>query len=50
LLSSKRIVQINEENESCIKRFELQIRFSTFLAHISSKEAAELARKGPEFP
>ncbi len=49
LLSSKRFLQ-NEENETCGTTEDFKIRLCSFLAHNSSKEATELARKGPKFP
>jgi hypothetical protein len=50
LLSLKPFLQKNEENESCRKNLDLQIRFYSFLVHDSSKEAMELAKKSPKFP
>jgi hypothetical protein len=50
LLSLKRILQKNEENKSCRNTLDIQIWFCSFLVHDSSKEATELARKGPKFP
>jgi hypothetical protein len=50
LLSLKRVLQKNGENESCRKTLDLKTRFSSFLVHDSSKEATELAKKGPKFP
>jgi hypothetical protein len=50
LLYSKFFIQNIEENESCRKTLALQIRFSSFLVHISSKEATDLAKNGPKFP
>jgi hypothetical protein len=38
----------NEEIKSCQKTSDRQIRFCSFLAHDSSKEAMELANKGPK--
>jgi hypothetical protein len=49
LQSSKRIPQKNEVNKSCRTTLDLQIWFC-FLVHDSSKEATELAKKGPTFP
>jgi hypothetical protein len=42
LLSSKRILQKNEENKSCRKTSDLKFGFCSFLVHDSSKEAEEL--------
>jgi hypothetical protein len=50
LLSLKRILQKNEEDKSCRKTLDLQIRFCSFFVHDSSAEATELARKSPTFP
>jgi hypothetical protein len=50
LLSLKRVIQKNEENKSCRKNFDLQIRFCSLFVHDSSTEATELARKSPKFP
>jgi hypothetical protein len=50
LLSLKRVLQKNNENESCRNPLDLQIRFYSFLVHDSSKEVTELANKGPKFP
>jgi hypothetical protein len=50
LLSLKRVLQKNEENESCRKTLDLQIRFCSFFVQDSSTEATELARKSPKFP
>jgi hypothetical protein len=50
LLSSKRVLQKNEENKSCTQTLARQIRFCSFLAHDLSKEATELVKKGPKFP
>jgi hypothetical protein len=46
----KRVLQKNEENESCRKTLDLQIRFCSFFVDDSSTEATELARKSPKFP
>ncbi len=48
-LSLKRLLQKNEENKSCRKTFDLQIRYCSFFVHDSSTEATELARKSPKF-
>jgi hypothetical protein len=48
LLSLKRVLQKNEKNESCRKAWDLQIRFCSFLAHDSSKNATERAKKKVE--
>jgi hypothetical protein len=50
LLSLKRVLQKTEENKSCRKTLDLQICFCSYLVHDSSKEATELAKKGPKFP
>jgi hypothetical protein len=50
LVSPKRVVKKNEENKSCRKTSELQIRVCSFLVHDSSNETTELARKCPKFP
>ncbi len=50
LLSLKRILQKNEENKSCRKTLDVQICFCSYFLHDSSKEATELAKKGPKFP
>jgi hypothetical protein len=50
LLSSKRVPRKNEDNKMCRKPLDLQIRLCSFLVHDSSKEATELAKKGPKFP
>jgi hypothetical protein len=50
LLSLKCVLQKNEENKSCRKTLDLQIRFCSFFVHDSSTEATELARKSPKFP
>ncbi len=50
LLSLKRILQKGEENTSCWKNLDLQIRSRSFFVHDSSTEATELARKNPKFP
>ncbi len=39
-----------EENKSCRKTLDLQIRFCSFFVHDSSTDATELARKNPKFP
>ncbi len=49
LLSSKHILQKNEENKSCRKIWYLQIRFCLYLVQDSSKEATELAKKVQSF-
>jgi hypothetical protein len=50
LLSSKRVLQKSEENKSCRKTSDPQVQLCSFLAHDLSKEATELAKKGPKFP
>jgi hypothetical protein len=50
LLSSKRVLQKNEENKNVEKKSDLQIRFCSFLVQDSSKEATELAKKDQNFP
>ncbi len=45
LLSSKRVLQNNEDNQSCRNTSDLQIWFCSFVIHDSSKEATELAKK-----
>jgi hypothetical protein len=51
VLSLKRVLQKkNEENKSCRKTLDLQIRFCSFFVHDSSKKATELARESPKFP
>ncbi len=50
LLSLKRVLQKNEENKSCRKSLDPQIRFCSFFVHDSSTRATELARKSPKFP
>jgi hypothetical protein len=50
LLSSKRVLQKFEENESCTETLDLQTWSCSFLAHVSPKEAMDLARKCPKFP
>jgi hypothetical protein len=50
LLSSKRVLQMDEENKSCRETLASQFRFCSFLVHVSSKEAPELAKAGPKFP
>jgi hypothetical protein len=50
LLSLKRVLQKNEENGSCRKTVDLQIRFCSFFVHDSSTWATELARKSPKLP
>jgi hypothetical protein len=45
LLSLKRGLQKNWENESCRKTLDLKTRFCSFLVHDLSKEATELAKK-----
>ncbi len=50
LLSSKRVLHKNEENKSCRKTSDLQIRLCSFLVLDSSKEATDFANKGPKFP
>jgi hypothetical protein len=49
-LSLKRVLQKKEENKSCRKPLDLQIRFCSFFVHDSSTKATELARKSPKFP
>ncbi len=50
LLSSKRVLHKNEENKSCRKTLDLRIRFCSFPVDDSSKEATQVAKKGPKFP
>ncbi len=50
LLSLKRVLQKNEENESCRKTLDLQIWFCLFVVHDSSTEATKLARKSSKIP
>jgi hypothetical protein len=50
LLSLKRFLQENEANKSYRKILVLKIRFCSFLAHDSHKEATKLAKRGPNFP
>ncbi len=49
LLSFKRVLQKNEENKTCRKTLDLQIRFCSFFAHHLSTEVTELARKVQSF-
>jgi hypothetical protein len=52
MTSSKRVLQKNDENDTCRKTSDFQTRFFSFLVHNSpkSKQATDLARKGPKFP
>jgi hypothetical protein len=50
LLSLKRVLKKNGENESCRKTLDLKTYFCSFLAHDSLKEALELTKKGQKFP
>ncbi len=50
LLLPKRVLQKNEENESCKKKLDLQTWFCSFLVHNSpSKDVMNLGRKSPKF-
>jgi hypothetical protein len=48
-LSLNRVLRKTEENKSCRKTLDLQIRFCSFSVHDSSTEATELARKVQSF-
>jgi hypothetical protein len=39
-----------KNNKTCGNTLDLRILFCSFLAHDSSTEATELARKSPKFP
>jgi hypothetical protein len=48
LLSLKRILQKKMKIKTCRKTLDLQICFCSYFVHDSSKEATELAKKGPK--